>query len=93
MLKFSDIILARFMGDGRPVMKKLVDDIGLIYKCCKMYYEDRLSQHQIADQLGISRVTVSRMLSAGRKMGIVRIQVVEPEETNCGGTVSGDSFQ
>ena len=60
-------------------MKKLVDDAGLIYRCCKMYYEDRLSQHQIADRLAVSRVTVSRMLSAGRDMGIVRIEVVEPE--------------
>ena len=64
-------------------MKKLIDDAELIYRCCKLYYEDRLSQHQIADQLAVSRVTVSRMLSAGRDMGIVRIQVVEPEQAGC----------
>lgn len=69
-------------------MKKLVDDAGLIYECCKMYYEYQLSQHQIADRLSVSRVSVSRMLSAGRKMGIVRIQVVQPEAVNI--TVSGD---
>ena len=72
-------------------MKKLIDDVGLIYTCCKMYYEGRLSQHQIADQLAVSRVTVSRMLSAGRDMGIVRIQVVEPELTERGEAAPRDS--
>ena len=59
-------------------MKKVVDDPRLIYKCCKMYYEDDLGQKEIADILGISRVSVSRMLRAGRESGIVQIQVVSP---------------
>ena len=59
-------------------MRKVVDDPRLIYKCCKLYYEDDFSQQQIADALGVSRVSVSRMLCAGRETGMVKIQVVSP---------------
>lgn len=59
-------------------MKKVIDDLRLIYKCCKLYYEDKYSQKEIADVLGISRVSVSRMLQSGRESGIVQIQVVSP---------------
>ena len=59
-------------------MKKIVDDPRLIFKCCKLYYEENLSQQQIADRLTVSRVSVSRMLAAGREMGMVVIQIVNP---------------
>lgn len=59
-------------------MRKVVDDPRLIYKCCKMYYEDNLGQKEIADTIGISRVSVSRMLQAGRETGIVQIQIISP---------------
>ena len=59
-------------------MKKIVDDPRLIFKCCKLYYEEQLSQQQIADRLSVSRVSISRMLAAGREMGMVVIQVVNP---------------
>ena len=60
-------------------MRKIVDDLRLIYKCCKMYYEEQLSQQQIAEQLEVSRVTVSRMLATGRSTGIVHIQINYPD--------------
>ena len=56
-------------------MRKIVDDIRLIYKCCSLYYEDNLGQDQIAEYLGISKSSVSRLLSAGRKSGIVEVTV------------------
>lgn len=59
-------------------MKKVIDNFRLIYKCCKLYYEEKYSQKEIADALGVSRVSVSRMLQAGRDTGIVQIQVVSP---------------
>lgn len=59
-------------------MKKVVDDSRLIYKCCKMYYDEEKPQQTIADELGISRVTVSRLLASGRESGIVKIQVISP---------------
>lgn len=60
-------------------MRKVVDDPRLIFKCCKLYYEEQIGQQQIADRLGISRVSVSRMLAAGKEMGIVLIQVISPD--------------
>src|SRR3981081_4542363 len=46
----------------------------------RLYYQDELSQQQIADRLGISRTTVSRLLQMARDEQIVRIQVVEPTD-------------
>lgn len=59
-------------------MRKVVNDPRLIYKCCKLYYEEFLGQQEIANHLGISRVTVSRMLKAGRDMNMVVVQVHSP---------------
>ncbi|MCQ2492583.1 MAG: sugar-binding transcriptional regulator [Lachnospiraceae bacterium] len=59
-------------------MKKIVDDLRLIYKCCDLYYTDNMTQQQICDSLGLSRATVSRMLRMGREQGIVRIEVINP---------------
>jgi DNA-binding transcriptional regulator LsrR (DeoR family) len=44
----------------------------------ELYYQDHLSQQQIADRLGISRSTVSRMLQLARAQGIVRIEIQRP---------------
>ncbi len=60
-------------------MRKVVDDKRLIYKCCKLYYEEDLSQQEIADRLEVSRVSVSRMLQAGKEQGIVVVRVVSPD--------------
>ncbi len=60
-------------------MKKLVDDVRLIFKCCCLYYQDGLGQQEICQRLGISRPTVSRMLSLGRERGIVRIELRNPD--------------
>ena len=44
----------------------------------ELYYHDHLSQQQIADRLGISRSTVSRMLQLARASGIVHIEIRRP---------------
>ncbi len=59
-------------------MRKIIDDQKLIYRCCRMYYEERMEQQKIADALSISRATVSKLLNAGRDMGIVTITVNRP---------------
>ena len=60
-------------------MRKLVDDVRLIFKCCSLYYQDGIGQKDICELLGISRPTVSRMLNAGKEMGIVKIEIHNPD--------------
>jgi len=60
-------------------MKKIVDDVRLIFKCCSLYYQDELGQKEICEVLGISRPTVSRMLTIGKERGIVRIEIQNPD--------------
>ena len=60
-------------------MRKLIDDVRLIFKCCSLYYQDGVGQKEICQTLGISRPTVSRMLSAGKELGIVKIEIRNPD--------------
>ena len=60
-------------------MRKLIDDVRLIFKCCSLYYQDGIGQKEICQILGISRPTVSRMLSAGKECGIVKIEIHNPD--------------
>ncbi len=65
-------------------MRKVIDDPRLIYKCCKLYYEEDASQQEIAKQMKLSRVSVCRMLKAGREQGMVVIQVHSPNRVEYG---------
>jgi DNA-binding transcriptional regulator LsrR (DeoR family) len=47
----------------------------MLASVARMYYVDELGQSEIATIFGISRSTVSRLLSAARQRGIVRIWV------------------
>lgn len=49
-------------------------------KVASLYYEEGLSQAQIAAQLGYSRAHISRLLSEARREGIVEIRVHHPLE-------------
>jgi DNA-binding transcriptional regulator LsrR (DeoR family) len=49
-----------------------------MYAAASLYYLQDATQADIADQLGTSRATVSRLLSEARRLGIVRIDVVSP---------------
>ena len=51
-----------------------------ITKVAEMYYEDNLKQTSISRRLNISKYAVSRMLKKALEVGIVKIEVVKPEE-------------
>lgn len=50
----------------------------LILQAARLYYEEELSQDQVAAKLNTSRSNVSRMLTAARRMGYVEIRVIAP---------------
>ncbi len=53
-----------------------------LYKIAKAYYEDGLTQEQIGERLGLSRVKVSRMLQRAREEKVVQITVVAPHDSH-----------
>ena len=50
-------------------MKKITDELAMIYKTCKLYYEEGYTQNEIAEILGISRPTVARLLKEEENRG------------------------
>lgn len=63
----------------RLVTQPLSDaDAELLMTAAVMYYERSASQKEIAERLGVSRPTVSRLLGRARSSGIVRIEIVPP---------------
>jgi len=53
-------------------------DLRVITKVARLYYEERLTQAEIAGKLGISQVAVSRLLKKAEEHGIVRTTVITP---------------
>lgn len=56
-------------------MRKLIDDPRLMVKVCDLYYNQNISQQQIADILELSRPTVAKLLVAARTRGVVQISI------------------
>jgi len=52
---------------------------GTLVQVARLYYDEDLSQQQIADRLGVSRSLIAQYLRRARDAGIVRIQIVEPD--------------
>ena len=53
-----------------------------LYKIAQAYYEDALTQREIALRLGISRIKVSRLLQQARDEKIVQIAIVPPVDSH-----------
>lgn len=54
------------------------DKIKKVIEAAKLYYQLDYSQSQIADILGVSRPTVSRLLQQAKSEGIVNIEIHDP---------------
>ena len=52
-------------------------DRAMIVKVARMYYEQEMSQDQIARALITSRSNISRILTVAKKKGIVEIKIAE----------------
>ncbi len=55
-----------------------------LVEVARMYYEDNLTQAEIAKKFRVSRPLVSKMLSKARELGIVTIEIKNPYTTNSG---------
>lgn len=54
---------------------------GLMIKIAEMYYYRKLSQKAIADKLGVSVPTVSRILSDALVAGNIRVEIIDKERS------------
>lgn len=54
-----------------------------LVEVANLYYKEELSQREIAERLGVSRSLIALYLQRARDRGIVRIEVVNPQD-NCG---------
>jgi len=52
----------------------------LSIEAAKLYYQSDYSQQDIAERLGVSRPTVSRLLQYAKDRGYVRIEIMDPLE-------------
>jgi len=56
-----------------------IDELRLIARVARMYYEWNMRQSEIAKQLDLSQATVSRLLNRSKEEGIIRISVNLPK--------------
>lgn len=52
----------------------------LSIEAARLYYQSDFSQQDIAQRLGVSRPTVSRLLQFAKEQGYVKIEIVDPQE-------------
>ncbi len=55
-----------------------LDEVEQITRAAWHYYNDGLTQNEVADQLGISRIKVSRLLEKGRQTGLIELRINAP---------------
>ena len=65
-------------SDGHPTRLRVVTTV----LAARRYFLDGASKSEIAQELGISRFRVARLLDAARRDGIVRIEIGAPPEIN-----------
>ena len=53
----------------------------LIIQICRMYYEQKMTQQEIAELLQMSRTKIVRLIQEGHELGIVQIRVIDPSES------------
>ncbi|MDY7040926.1 MAG: sugar-binding transcriptional regulator [Chloroflexota bacterium] len=58
------------------------EELNLILRAARLYYEDGLTQQEVAHELGVSRPKVSRLLGEAREEGVVRIAILDPFATH-----------
>jgi deoxyribonucleoside regulator len=68
----------KFKKGGVVAINNRIEKISLMYQIAKLYYEQELTQEQIADKMGLTRLKIHRLLAEARRENIVQIKVVNP---------------
>ncbi len=58
------------------------EEIEKLIHVSRMYYDDGLTQNEIAKAMNVSRPLISKMLSRARDLGIVTITIKSPLQNN-----------
>lgn len=58
------------------------NELAKLVTVAKLYYQENLTQAEVAKQLGVSRPLVSKMLSQARERGIVHIEIRSLDSSN-----------
>ena len=56
--------------------------IPMLIQVSQLYYQENLSQQEIADRLDLSRSLIALYLKRARELGIVRIEIVDPRNNS-----------
>jgi DNA-binding transcriptional regulator LsrR (DeoR family) len=67
---------------SRRVMTTDTEFSRLLHKVARAYYDDGLTQQQIGERFGLSRVKVSRLLRNAREEKVVQITIAPPPSSN-----------
>jgi deoxyribonucleoside regulator len=62
-------------------MSERADITPTLVQVARLYYEEDLSQQEIADRLGVSRSLIALYLHKARERGIVRIEIVDSQDS------------
>jgi len=66
------------MSEGETVPPFELEEVEQITRAAWHYYNDGLTQNEIADMLGVSRIKVSRLLEKGRQTGLIELRINSP---------------
>jgi DNA-binding transcriptional regulator LsrR (DeoR family) len=74
------VIITYAHGKCSKIMKSTekLEQAEFLYQVARLYYEEGLTQEQIARQISLSRQKIQRLLDSARKEGIVQIQLISP---------------
>jgi deoxyribonucleoside regulator len=68
------------VSPAAPAQGAAPEDLRLALRAATLYYLDGLTQAEVAAKLGVSRPTAGRLVARAKARGLVRIEVVVPDD-------------
>ncbi len=70
--------MAQALHDAETASSFDPDEVEQITRAAWHYYNDGLTQNEVADVLGVSRIKISRLLEKGRQTGLIELRINAP---------------